>query len=138
MISKTLALRLKAAGLAWEPAAHDRFVIPDRDLDDEVFSINDLSTEVRDVAGRPVILFNGAVEWSLDWIVSREVVWLPTEDQLRDALGDRFVRLQRLPQGYRCVALVGGTEQGFDAAAAADAYGEALLGVLAGEAVDVA
>lgn len=134
MISKDLAIRLKRAGLGWEPAPHDRFVIPDRDLDDEVFSINDLSTEVRDVAGRPVIMFNGAVEWSLDWIVSREVVWLPTEDQLRTALGERFASLQAVPGGFRCTVRGASGPTDYDAPTAADAYGEALLGVLAAEA----
>lgn len=134
MISRDLAIRLKRAGLAWEPAPHDRFVIPDRDLDEEVFSINDLSTEVRDVAGRPVIMFNGAVEWSLDWIVSREVVWLPTEDQLRTALGERFTSLHAVPGGFRCTVRGGSGVADYDAPTAADAYAEALLGVLTAEA----
>ena len=40
MITLDLAARLKAAGLVWCPVSGDRFAIPDRDLDGEVFVVS--------------------------------------------------------------------------------------------------
>lgn len=130
MISIGLATRLRKAGLRWEPAVHDRFAIPDRDLDGRVFSLNDMSTEIRTFANQSAITFNGAVEWSLDWILRDEVVWLPTEEQLRDLLGDRFLGLEREGEGYVCRVEMRGDPARFSGASAADAYGEALLALL--------
>ena len=130
MISQYLATALKEAGLAWNPGGHDRFVIPERDLDGDVFSINDLSIEVQQLAGHPAIMFNGTVEWALDWIHTGEVIWLPTEEQLRNALGDRFIALEATGDGFRCVVRVDASEEHFAAETAVDAYGYALLACL--------
>ena len=130
MISSYLATALKEAGLDWDPAEHDRFVIPDRDLDGDVFSLNDVSIEVQQLSGSPAIMFNGTVEWALDWIHTGEVVWLPTEEQLRNALGDRFVALETTDGGFRCVIERGDSVEHFDAVRAVDAYGYALLAML--------
>ena len=89
MITRELAETLAAAGLVWEPASGDRFLVPDRDLDEEVFVVSGMSVEVSDLPTGPEMRFNGTVEWALDSIGQHEVVWLPREDQLRDALGDR-------------------------------------------------
>ena len=130
MISSYLATALKEAGLDWDPAEHDRFVIPDRDLDGDVFSLNDVSIEVQQLSGSPAIMFNGTVEWALDWIHTGEVVWLPTEEQLRSALGDRFVALETTDEGFRCVIRRGDSVEHVDAVRAFDAYGYALLAIL--------
>lgn len=130
MISQYLATALKEAGLAWDPGGHDRFVIPERDLDGDVFSINDLSIEVQELAGRPSIMFNGTVEWALDWIHTGDVVWLPTEEQLRAALGSAFVALEASDEGFRCVIRMDGSTESFEAVTAVDAYGYALLASL--------
>ena len=130
MISQYLATALKEAGIEWVPGGHDRFVIPDRELDGDVFSINDLSIEVQQLAGRQAIMFNGTVEWALDWIHTGEVVWLPTEEQLREALGTRFVALEATSAGYRCLIRVDDGTEGFEASRAVDAYGYALLACL--------
>lgn len=130
MISQYLATALKQSGLEWDPGGHDRFVIPERDLDGDVFSINDLSIEVRELAGSPAIMFNGTVEWALDWIHTGEVIWLPTEEQLRHALGDRFIALEATNDGFRCVVRVVDSVERFEAASAVDAYGYALLACL--------
>ena len=87
MITRELAETLAAAGLVWEPASGDRFLVPDRDLDEEVFVVSGMSVEVSDLPTGPEMRFNGTVEWALDSIGQHEVVWLPREDQLRDALG---------------------------------------------------
>lgn len=130
MISQYLATALKEAGLEWNPGGHDRFVIPERDLDGDVFSINDLSIEVQELAGRPSIMFNGTVEWALDWIHTGEVIWLPTEEQLRAALGTRFVSLSATDEGFRCIIRLDGSTETFEAVTAVDAYGYALLACL--------
>ena len=127
MISVELARRLAAAGLEWTPRDGDHFFIPDRDLDDEVFSISEMTIDVRSVPGGKEIAFNGAVEWALDAIEQHEVVWLPREGQLRGLLGDGFVSLQRTADGYACVAAVDGERCDFTGATAPDAYAKALL-----------
>jgi hypothetical protein len=124
MISIDLARRLRDAGLEWHPADGDRFYIPDRDLDEHIFSISEMTVDVRQVQGGRQIAFNGAVEWALDAIMEREVIWLPNESQLRTMLGDTFVALQRDGAGYHCTTSAATT---FSAPLAADAYGLALL-----------
>jgi hypothetical protein len=98
VIDVDLARRLKDAGLAWHPARGDAFAVPDRDLDGEVFFVSDLVVELREVPeGPPILAFNGTTEWALDSLEAHEAVWLPSEAQLRDVLGDAFVGLERLP-----------------------------------------
>jgi len=85
---------------------------------------------VSDLPTGPEMRFNGTVEWALDSIGQHEVVWLPREDQLRDALGDRFERLERLegaPGGYAVVLVDGARYVDIDAERA---YARALLAVL--------
>jgi hypothetical protein len=128
MISVTLAKQLRGAGLAWHPTWGDRFHIPERNLDDRVFVLADLSADVTTLAdGLGAITFNGAVEWSLDYILTQDVVWLPTETQLRQALGAAFDGLRTTDIGFRCDVLTDAGTLGFEAPAASDAYGLALL-----------
>ncbi len=131
MISVQLATRLHAAGLSWRPRQFDFFHIPDRDLDERVFVIADLSVDVQPLAdGIAAITFNGAVEWSLDYILQQDVVWLPTEEQVRVRLGDALVRLERDAGGFVCVIRHREGDERFPAASAADAYGAALLALI--------
>lgn len=99
MITLELAERLRDAGLEWDPVAGDRFIVPDREMDDDVFVVSDMTVEVHDFPSGKVIGFNGTVEWALDSIEHREVVWLPRESQLRELLGESFVRLEAVPPG---------------------------------------
>jgi len=130
MISLDLARQLRDAGLVWEPGDGDRFVIPDRELDHQVFSISEMTVDVRPVPGGRQIAFNGAVEWSLDAIMEHEVIWLPAEHQLRDRLGLAFESLVRDGATYRCTVMAGSTADVHEAATAADAYGSALLSLI--------
>jgi len=130
MISIDLARRLRDAGLEWLPAEGDRFMIPDRDLEEHVFTVSEMTIEVRKLAAGRRISFNGAVEWALDSIMKREVVWLPAEAQLRDRLGSTFVAMRRAEDGYRCEVDVAGETRSYDASNPADAYGRALLDLL--------
>lgn len=128
MISVTLAKQLRNAGLAWQPAWGDLFHIPDRNLDERAFVVADLSVDVTTLLdGIGAITFNGAVEWSLDYILTQDVVWLPTETQLRSTLGNLFLGLRRTDTGYRCDIETGEGPLGFEAPSAVDAYGLALL-----------
>lgn len=128
MINAELAQALRAAGLVWHPHRGDAFMVPDRDLDDEVFVLSDMVIEQQDVpGGPPVLAFNGTTEWALDSLEAHDAVWLPREDQLRDLLGDTFVSLEPAggPVGGYVVALAdGGRHVDLDAGCA---YARALL-----------
>lgn len=105
-------------------------MIPDRDLDDHVFSISDMTVEVRRIAEQQRIMFNGSVEWALDSIVQTEVIWLPSEAQLRDRLGAAFGSLHHDADGFHCRIVVGKDARVFTSTVPADAYGHALLHLL--------
>lgn len=126
-ISIELARQLRDAGLRWEPGSGDRFVIPDRDLDDQVFSISEMTVDIRTSPAGRLIAFNGTVEWALDSIMQHEVIWLPSEGQLREALGERFVALERAGDEWRCVVDFDGHRMLYRDANAVDAYGRAVL-----------
>jgi hypothetical protein len=118
--------RLRKAGVLWSPSAGDRFVVPDRDMDDDVFVVSDMTVEVHDYQGSKVIGFNGTTEWALDSIEQREVIWLPREEQLRALLGDHFRSLESVPGGYR-VNLTDSTHSADDAE---QAYATAVIHLL--------
>ena len=124
-----LARALRDAGLEWQPTQGDRFHIPDRDLDEFTFAISDMVVEVRDTVGGHgrELAFNGTVEWALDSIMKTEVVWLPNEAQLRDALGEDFMALHPDDEGMACVARIDERPKTFHAGTAVEAYGLALL-----------
>jgi hypothetical protein len=129
VIPVALAIRLRAAGLAWKPASGDRFVLPDRELDD-VFVLSDMTVSVHRLPEGTVIGFNGTTEWALDDVDQDEAVWLPAEDQLRERLGPSFQRLERTPDGFAVVvATPAGTDR-FSSDGAEAAYALALLATL--------
>lgn len=142
MISVPLARTLRDAGLRWHPAAGDRFVVVDRDMDREVFVLADMTIEVLrppGSSGDTVIGFNGTTEWALDSVDQTDAVWLPAEDQLRTRLGERFRRLEQVGGDWTVVVadhpgerVISGTPAAGPTPAdpVADAYGRALLGVL--------
>ena len=100
MLTIELARRLTDAGLTWEPARGDRFVLPVNGMERDVFVISDLTIDVHHFASGDVIGFNGTTEWALDSVERSKVVWLPREDQLREVLGEAFVALEALEGGY--------------------------------------
>ncbi|HKG51733.1 MAG TPA: hypothetical protein VKB14_14950 [Actinomycetales bacterium] len=130
MISIDLARRLRSAGVSWTPKRGDRFVVPDRDMDDDVFVVSDMVIEVHHAPGGSFMGFNGTTEWALDSVEEHKVLWLPREDQLRELIGDRLLRLERTPKGWDVVT---GTESDELVTSADDvetAYGTALLALL--------
>ena len=97
--------------------------------------VSGMSIEVSDLPSGTEMRFNGTVEWALDSIAQDEVIWLPREDQMRDALGERFLRLEgdRCTGGYAVVLT--GEERHVDIDAER-AYARALLSVLPGPRPD--
>ncbi len=122
-----LAQALRRGGLSWSPVRGDRFVVPDRDMDDEVFVVSDLTVEVREVPSGVVLGFNGTTEWALDSLKTDQVLWLPREDQLRELLGPRFRRLEATGDGWRVVVREGLEERAFEDSDAESAYALAAL-----------
>lgn len=130
MIALALAKQLRAAGLAWNPLPGDRFVVPDREMDDEVFVISNMVVEIQDAPTGAIIGFNGTTEWALDSLEHRQVVWMPRESQLRELLGDRFVRLEAVTGGFAVVTEDGDGEHREVDGDAESAYARALLAVM--------
>jgi hypothetical protein len=139
VITRELAVELARRGLAWIPSSGDRFFVPDRDLDDEVFVVSGMSIEVSDLPSGAEMRFNGTVEWALDSIAQSEVIWLPREEQMRAALGDRFLRLEAVTGGFAVVLSQGtgdtgdsapGGEERYVDIDAERAYARALVSVL--------
>jgi hypothetical protein len=130
VISVDLATRLKDAGLAWRPAPGDRFAIPERDLDGEVFVVSEMTIETVELPNGPLVRFNGTTEWALDSIAQSEVIWLPHDAQLRELLGGPFRRLEVVGDGFAVVAQVDGTQERFVDVDAERAYARAVLALL--------
>jgi hypothetical protein len=130
VIPLPLARRLAASGLSWEPAPGDRFCIPDRDMDDEVFVVSTMVIEVHDLPGRTLLGFNGTTEWALDDVEKDEALWLPREDQLRDRLGAAFRRLEPVGTRWRVVVTIWNEMVDFVADDPDGAYADALVHVL--------
>lgn len=137
MISLRLALRLREAGLRWTPRPGDRFILPNKEMDDDVFVLSEMTIEVYQFGTERVIGFNGTTEWALDSIEQQEAVWLPSEDQLRDKLAGTFRRLERDGDRHRVVIEVVGREVAAEHEDPAEAYGLALLHLITGEPVAV-
>ncbi len=138
MLPLPLAQELKAAGLVWRTSNYDFFAIPDRDMDDRVFVLADMMAYTELVRGWPVVAFHGTAEWALDYILTREVVWMPTEEQLRQELagaleragGPAEITLTCDGQTCRCRIRPDGEPLEFVAPGADEAYGLALLYLL--------
>jgi hypothetical protein len=126
-----VAWQLKTAGLMWKPQLGDRFTVPDRDLDDEVFVLSNMTIQVHDRPEGRIIGFNGTTEWALDDVDLDEALWLPREDQLRELLGGTFRSLHKDHDTHTVRTELLGREQAFTADTAEEAYATALLHLLA-------
>jgi hypothetical protein len=132
VITVELATRLRDAGLVWTPASGDRFAIPDRDLDGQVFVVSEMTIDTQELPTGAVMKFNGTTEWALDSIAQDEVIWLPHEAQLRDLIGPAFRRLEPAGSGFavEAVARDGSPIRELDVDAER-AYARVLLALLA-------
>ena len=126
-VSVELARSLRNAGLRWSPRRGDTFIVADRGMDDEVFVLSDMTIDVHQFPTGPVIGFNGTTEWALDSLDQSDALWLRAEHQLRDLLGDAFVRLERSDGTYAVVVETDDGPSTARATVAADAYALALL-----------
>ncbi len=140
MLSLPTARQLKAAGLTWTPAAFDFFAVPERGLGDHLFVISQMPAAIGTLQGQTVVSFEGAVEWALDFIATVDVVWVPTETQLREHLAARLLTqenagltLRATPDRCWCEIELGDGPLVFEAANGSEAYAAALLTVLARE-----
>ena len=137
MISLSLAESLKQAGLDWQPKLHDFFAIPATELAERVFVVADMMIDVDQFFDQKIITFNGAVEWSLDYVLLAETVWIPTETQLRKVLQDALQVIGRSQvvlvsslDSCLCRISLRGQHHDFIALTAENAYGKALLFIL--------
>ena len=137
MISQALAVQLKEAGLVWHTSVHDFFAIPDRDMDGRIFVLSDMMVTMELLRGWPAMMFHGTSEWAMDYLLTHEAVWMPTESQLRENLEEelaarngRFIQLQRQDEAYACEILLGEKRMQFTAVDPSEAYGQALLELL--------
>ena len=137
MISQALAVQLKEAGLVWHTSVHDFFAIPDRDMDGRIFVLSDMMVTMELLRGWPAMMFHGTSEWAMDYLLTHEAVWMPTESQLREKLEEelatrngRFLQLQRQDEAYACEISLGEKRVQFTAVDPSEAYGQALLELL--------
>jgi len=131
VISADLARSLRDAGLRWHPTTGDRFVIDKPGVDDDVYTVSEMTVERHDYPSGTVLGFNGTTEWALDSVDAAESLWLPREDQLRELLGPAFVSLAVSGSSFVVTATIAGEPEEFHDAVAAEAYGSALLGYIA-------
>lgn len=135
-ISTEMALALADAGLQWRPSVHDFFFVPNSEVDDRIFVLTDVMANYEILHGMPAITFNGVVEWALDYVLQSDATWLPTEAQLRTLLerrigaGGRLI-VEREADGYRLTVGSPDDPLYFRGPTVADAYGQALLVLLA-------
>ena len=127
MLDLSLALRLKDAGLAWRPRPGDRFAVTRTEMLDDTFYLADMVIEARHLETGTIFAFNGTTEWALDSVPADKALWLPREDQLRDALGDHFRELTAVPGGFAVVLADESRHLDIDAERA---YARAVLRVL--------
>ena len=127
LIDLELARRLAAGGVRWDPADGDRFTIPGKDLDAAVFVVAPMVVDVVRADGRALLRFNGTVEWALDSVQQDEVIWLPSEEQVRALLGGTFRTLTATADGYRVEVEIAGVRHRAEARSVVDAYAVALL-----------
>jgi len=135
VISAEHAQQLKASGLEWQPAERDLFIMPEHNLEGQIFVVSALPALVQTFGGQRTITFHGSIEWALDYVVLAEAVWLPSETQLRELLSSAIgpeapMRLERLATGYRLLVGIGADVIEFESLSAEECYAQALLRAL--------
>lgn len=139
MLPLALARELKSAGLVWKPAYNDFFAIPESDLDDRVFVLTDMMAAQTLLRGWPAITFHGTSEWAMDYILLHEVVWMPSEEQLRQELVFALDQVEKVTKltltlqengRYHLAITFQQQPLTFAAPTAAEVYGQALLHIL--------
>jgi len=95
----------------------------------DAFTVSDMTIEAHAYPTGTVLGFNGTTEWALDSIAIEEALWLPREDQLREALRGTFERLERDvgEGGWRVTCTFRGERMSHLADTPEDAYAMAVL-----------
>ena len=132
MITRDLAVALRAAGLVWHPIEGDRFQLDlpnevELESEADVFTVSGMTIEARQTPSGTDLAFNGTTEWALDSVTLADAVWLPREDQLRELLRGTFRSLERLDDTFRVRVRISGEDLSFEHPDPAEAYGRALL-----------
>lgn len=137
MLSLSFAQQLKSVGLEWQLKQNDFFHIPDRGFDETVFVVTDMTVLVEKLHGSLAVTFHGTAEWALDHVFVSELIWLPTESQLREELEKHLVGqpepslvLISTADGYRCEIQFKEQFLAFEGFGVSDVYAMALLYVL--------
>jgi hypothetical protein len=137
MIDLETASQLKTAGLDWRPKILDYFGIPDRHMDERIFVISDMLVTVEVLQGLQIVSFQGASEWALDYLVTTDAIWIPREDQLRNALeaallesGRPEFRMRGGLTGYQCDLIFNDEALSFQGDDASQVYAQALLHIM--------
>jgi hypothetical protein len=104
------------------------------DRSGEIFTVSEMTVEAHNYPTGTILGFNGTTEWALDSVAIEDAVWLPREDQLRELLGATFRSLVPSDGGFAVRIEFRGEEQTHESEAAADAYAEALLTLVAASA----
>jgi hypothetical protein len=140
VISTALARELRASGLVWTPVSGDSFQIAldealSDDFEGDVFTVSDMTIEAHRYPTGTVLGFNGTTEWALDSVALEDALWLPREDQLREALRGTFRSLERTTaEGggvvYTVSAIIDDRVAAFSSDDASEAYGLAVLGLI--------
>jgi hypothetical protein len=130
MISTPLARALRDSGLVWHPEAGDAFRIDLVEVDDEIFYLSDMTVEAHTMVTGTELGFNGTTEWALDSVAIEDALWLPSETQLRTALGPAFRSLSARGGRIHVEASIDGDDATFEAELAEDAYARALIALL--------
>jgi hypothetical protein len=130
MISTPLARALRDSGLVWHPAAGDAFRIDLVEVDDEIFYLSDMTVEAHTMVTGTELGFNGTTEWALDSVAIEDALWLPSETQLRVALGSAFRALTASDRAVRIEVVIDGDAATFESDLAEDAYARALIALL--------
>lgn len=130
MLSVESARALVRSGLFWEPKPGDRFVVEVDELAGEVFWVSQMTIAVQHTPTGRILGFNGVTEWALDNVALDQALWLPSECQLREQLGDHFVSLTRSGDRFSVAMLHHGLIVHFEAGDSEDAYAAALLALL--------
>jgi len=148
VISTALARELRAAGLVWTPVSGDAFQIAlggdlggdsggeqNDDFEGDVFTVSDMTIEAHRYPTGTVLGFNGTTEWALDSVALEDALWLPREDQLREALRGTFRSLARTTAHgggvvYTVTATIDDAEAAFSSDDPSEAYGLAVLALI--------
>jgi hypothetical protein len=132
MIDGALAQALRTAGVRWSPQNGDWFCL----IDDpsEPWLVAPGAVELALMEGQPALLFHGASEWALDSVLAYEVLWLPSEQQVRQLVLELLGEQGRLSvdvtyAGTRCRVHYEDWQYEASALNATDAYALAYLAI---------